>query len=229
MLRINLLPAYLGEKRKVRTAIVLVSVVLIAIIAAGLGYNFGPLQTQVKDEDAKATAREADAQAERDIESKTASIRSAIAPLGEKVALVEAVRYHNKLYQKIYRQAAAYTYKEIELNSMSISGSTLSMTAYAKQIDDIGRFYIYMFGNPDVTAVSISGVPSYQEMLRQTPVSYPGGPPPIPPAYKVNLNANLVKPVAAPQLPASLNPGGTNGGPGGPPPGAPGAEMPPGA
>jgi hypothetical protein len=226
MLRINLLPAYIAERRKVRTAIAVATALWLIVLVGGLVYTFGSLQPKVAAREQEATAREADAAAEQAYESATTQLRSKIAPLQEKVAFVEAVRYHNRIRQKIFRQAAAYTYREIELNSMAVAGNTLSMGAIAKSVGDIGRFYIYMFGNPDVTAVSISQLPGYNQVRQQTPVSYPGGPPPLPPSFPVTLTATLVQAVAPPQLPAGLGAGGAGGaGIPGMPPGMPGPGM----
>ena len=110
----------------------------------------------------------------------------------------------------------AYTYNQVEYDSMAAADKTLSVRAYCASISDIARFYILMFGNPDVTAVSISGVPSHADYVKAQPVTYPGGPPPQKVYYPVSLTATLIKPIVPPALPASLT-GGTGGTVGGAP------------
>ena len=227
MLRINLLPAYIAERQKVRNAIIGSVILFLAVVGAMLGYQFLVLNKALEERTAEAEAKQQEADAEAAYEAKTASIRTQIKPLQEKVDFVEFTRYYNTLRPRIFRKAAEYTYRDVEYNQMSVSGNTLSINAYVKNIADVGRFYITFFGNPDVTAVSISGIPSWPAATGGTQglLNVPGQPvPAYLRSFPVALNATLAKPISPPPLPASLQGGGAAGAGGAP--GAPGGFAP---
>lgn len=214
MLRINLLPAYLAERRKVRAAIVLSALAFLVVTGGGLGYVFGSLNQQVKTTQDLAEAKQAEADKETAYESATAALRTQIQPLVDRVKFVDDIKFHNVIRQKIYRQAVRYTYRKVEYDAMSVAGNTLSISATVSSLSDIARFYILMFGNPDVTAVSITGVPTWADVKKAQPLVIPGGPPPAPPRYRIAMNATLTHSVSPPGLPASMQ-GGPAGGGGG--------------
>jgi hypothetical protein len=95
------------------------------------------------------------------LETEASTIRQGIQPISAKVDFIKQVRFYNGLKQRIYRQAARYTTSNIEYSSMAVQGETLSMNAFANKVPDIGRFLITFFGNPDVRAVSVNGVPGW--------------------------------------------------------------------
>jgi cell division protein FtsB len=172
MLRINLLPAYIAERRKTRTAIVLSSA-FFALVCAGLLFWFVTLSQQVTQREEEATAEE-QKKAEVDaIKSKTSQILSQIQPLQDKVDFVKNVKFHNTLAPSIYRNAAKYTIRQVEYNSMKIAGNTLSIGGFVsgeggkgepsgkQSVQNFGRYLITFFGNPDITALSVAGLPGY--------------------------------------------------------------------
>jgi hypothetical protein len=212
MLRINLLPAYIAEQRKVRAAIVASALLFLVVTGLGLGYVYGVLTPDIQRTKMAADDMRVKAEKEAATEAATAALLAQIKPLKDKVDFVELVQYHNIIRQKIFRQAARYTYRKVEYNAMAVTGNTLSISANVSSLSDIGRFYILMFGNPDVTAVSISGVPDWATVQKTRPVIIPGGPPPAPPQYAIQMNATLVQGVVAPSLPATLLGGSVGGG-----------------
>ena len=218
MLRINLLPAYIAERQKVRNAIIGSVIGFLLVVGGLLGWQFGKLQPDLETRTQEATDMQTKADAEVAYEAQTATIRTGIKPLQEKVDFVKFVQYYNTLRPRIYRNAAAYTYRDVEYNSMAVSGNTLAINGYVKDLADLGRFYLTFYGNPDVTAVSISGIPSWPANANTTIV--PGQP--IPAAlrsFPVALTATLAKPISPPALPASLQ--ASAGGGGAAPAGAP--------
>lgn len=160
MLRINLLPAYIAERRKTRLTIAAFSAAFLAVTGGLLAYYFVK-EAQVQDLEAKASAEETAAQAVQAIQAQAQTTRSGVQPILDKVSYVDQVRFYNTLRPRIYRQVAAYTHKDIQYNSMAVTGRSLAVSAFAKNLSDIGRFLITMFGNPDLTAVSVSGPPGW--------------------------------------------------------------------
>ena len=217
MLRINLLPAYIAERKRLNWAIAGASFLFLALLGGMLGYHFLSLAPAVAAKTEEADAKQKEAEAATKIGADAKAIRDGVAPILDKVNYVEAIRYHNRIRQKIFRNAAKYTIRDVEYGSMAVSGNTLQIGGYCQKVSDLGRFYITMFGNPDVTAVSIQGIPNWQQAVPPPVVVAPGGDPvPVPSTwFPVQMTATLVRSVITPSLPASLASGGVGGSGGG--------------
>lgn len=201
-LRINLLPAYIAERKKRVAAIVGASGLFAAALAGSL-FMYMTAKQAADDREAEANAMEVRAVAVTATKAETARIRSGIQPILDKVDYVEAARFYNGWRQKIFRRAAQYTFNNVEYNAMSVAGNTLSMSGYATSVSDVGRYYITMFGNPDITALSIGAVPGWN------PAQTAPGAPPRPTsrrakAFPLAATATLKGSVAPPVIPASL-------------------------
>jgi hypothetical protein len=215
MLRINLLPAYIAERRKTRLAIFLSSLLFLGITGLLLAYHFGSVAPARAAASQRAADEEAAAARVNDLNTQIQAV-----PFTDKVNFVRNVWFHNTVRSKVYRNAARYTDPAVEYSSMAANGTTLSMNAFVRSLDDLGRFYITMFGNPDVNAVSISGIPGYPRN-RQQQYNFGGQNPfgeqaPTAAAayWPVQVVATLVRPIVTPQLPATLL-GNQQGGMGG--------------
>lgn len=172
MLRINLLPAYIAERRKTKTAI-FASTALFALVCAGLLFVFMTTSAAVTAKEQEATDEEAKQAAVEAIKSKTTQILSQIQPLQDKVDFVKNVRFNNTLAPRIYTNAAKYTIRQVEYNSMKVSGNTLTIGGFVsgengkgdasgkQSVQNFGRYLITFFGNPDITALSVAGLPGY--------------------------------------------------------------------
>jgi hypothetical protein len=237
-LRINLLPAYIAERKKTQGAIVAAALVFALATAAPL-FLFIKSQNDVKAMKEEADQLESEASKVDTLNSQASSELAKIQPIQDKVDFVQGVLFYNGWRQKIYRRAAQYTISSVELNSMAVQGNTLSINGYANSVDDLGRYLITFFGNPDVEAVSISGPPGYSAQQQQ-PVQL--GQAPARSGFNFTVTARLIRAITPPVLPQSLGAagggaagGGFGGGgfagppPGGfgPPPDAGGGEVPP--
>ncbi len=208
MLRINLLPAYIAEQKKTRATWWWAGSVLAVCIAAPLIYRFA-----VQDQDYKTTKDKADeadslALAVEATEQKTTEELSQIAPIKAKVDFVKDIQFYNRLPSLIYRNIARYTYRGVEYNSMAVQGDSLSVSAFVPKLEDVGRFYLTLFGNPDIKALSIQGLPDWQQMqaINQLPPDARRG-------FPIQVSAQLVRNVSPPSPPGGG--GGAGGGIGG--------------
>ncbi len=174
MLRINLLPAYIAERRKTRLAIIGFSVGFAIVTAAMLGW-FLTLKPTVQAREAAANEQVRLAGEVATLETEAQTIRDSIAPIRNKRDFIDAVLFYNTLRPKIFRRAAEYTYRDIEYSSMAVQQQTLSINAFAKRTSDVGRFLITMFGNPDLEAVSVAGIPGWAPPQNQGGGTAAGG------------------------------------------------------
>ena len=205
MLRINLLPAYIAEQKKTRAAWVWAGSALAICIAAPLVYRFGfqdPLYQQTKN---NADAADAAALEVETTEQKTKDELAKIQPIQAKVDFVKDIQYYNRFPGLVYRNVARYTYRGVEYNSMAVQGDSLSISAVAPKLEDVGRFYLTLFGNPDIKALSIQGMPNWQDMQQRSQL-----PPDAQRGFPIQVAAQLIHNVTPPGPPT----GGAAGGAG---------------
>jgi len=190
MLRINLLPAYIAERRKTQAAIA-ISAILLVLPCIGLLIFYGSLKTVRAQKEQDATDAEAAKAAVDAIVSQASQTRAKIAPLQDKVHFVEDVRFYNTLRPRIYTQAARYTIPRVEYNAMSVTGNALTIGGFVsgengkEAVQNFGRYLITFFGNPDITALSVAGLPGYPSPATGTGTAnggagssgFPGGSP----------------------------------------------------
>lgn len=225
MLRINLLPAYIAEKKKKNAHIFWAVALPIVCIAAPLIYRFIPQEQAYNDIKAKADQADLDATAVETTEQNTKNELAKIAPIQAKVDFVKDIQFYNKFPGLVYRNVARYTYRGVEYNSMAVQGDSLSVSAFVPKLDDVGRFYLTLFANPDIKALSIKGMPDFQtiQAMKQLPPDARRG-------FPIQVSAQLIHNVNPPSAPGGGGAGGAMGmmGGGGMPPMGMSGSMPPG-
>ncbi len=218
-LRINLLPAYIAETRRTKMAIAAFST-LFVLAAAGSTFYYSVRQAETTKLEGEANDMEQQATAAttklNGVKAEATALRAQIAPIQDRVSFVKQVQFYNTWVQKIYRRAARYTDSKVEYSSMAVTGGTLAMTGYvtgesdpklgSSAVDNLARYLITFYGNPDVTAVTVSGPPGWQRPsdssqsvnpLAQQSAASPKG-------FGFSVNATLLKPLQRPELPATL-------------------------
>lgn len=190
MLKINLLPPYIYEKRRVRMAALLFGVLLLGIVAAMMGWYVllcakqRQLAIQVADMEQKANeVRQLEAQAQAE-EQKIPRIES-------KVDFIEGVMAYNLMYPKLYEELAKYTYSRIVYQSVEPAAGELKMTAHARSVGDCGRYLLNMYRASHVfSSVTISSVPGWPREGAGGGGDRRG--------FDFSVTCRLAKPIAAP-------------------------------
>lgn len=208
MLRINLLPAYIAEQKKTRVAWGMAIGMFVLLSAILPVYGLVVQQRDLDEATAKAEKAKTDADRVRGLQAEEQAVRAKIDPIQKKVQFVDNVRYFNRLPGRIYANTAKYTLKDVEYSGMAVSGDTLQITAFVQRLDDLGRFYLTLFANPDIKGLSIKpSWPSSQERtLGVTSQQVRSG-------FPVAVTAQLRNSVVPPEPPVALSGGGA-GGPG---------------
>ncbi len=223
MLRVNLLPAYLGEQKKRTTQYVLAGLLLTAVVGAMLGWHFGqvkPAELKMAEEAADADRRATEVETLR---SKNDAEEATIAPLKAKVNFVKQVRWYNGLRPRIFEQAARYTDPRVEYNSMTVQGDTLAIKGRVKKLSDAASYYLAMSANPDVKAVGWKGIYGWPNTKTNQTIGPGQQADPNAAGFDIDVVAQLTNSVAAPAPPGGgssvggAGGGGGGGGVGGPP------------
>ena len=184
MIKINLLPRTIDEKRAVRNMAMVLGVLLVAIIAAGFTFSL-KLRGDVKTMEERAEAAKAWKERVERIQAEASAVRKSIEPIQQKVDFVNAVLDYNQKYPKLYKEIAKWTYEKVIYSSLqpSADGVQVQMQARVKTLDDLGRYLLNMYRATDLfTSVTISGIPGYPrtssglQRLPGGPRMFPGGP-----------------------------------------------------
>jgi len=208
VLKINLLPSYIYEKRKVKQTAFVFAVLFIGVVAGmvawylSLGAKQREMTIQVADMQQKANEV-------RQIEAQATAEEQRLPVIQGKVAFIEGVMEYNLAYPKLYEELAKYTYNRIMYTSVDPSAGQLKIAAHARSIGDCGRYLLNMYRASHIfTSVGIDSVPGWPSNNSGQQAG---------PGFDFNVTCNLANPIALP----TYTPGGAA-----PAPGAPGAPPP---
>jgi len=185
VLKINLLPSYIYEKRKVRQVMVLFAILVLGVAGGMFGW-ISMLNKQKADLNMQVTDMEAKANEVKGIEAQAAAEEGKAPPMKNKVDFIEGIMAYNKEYPKLYEELARYTYSRILYKSIEPSGNNqLKITARARSVGDCGRYLMNMYRASHIfSAVTIDAVPVWSGS--------------IPDAFDFSVTCTLAKPITAP-------------------------------
>lgn len=184
MLKINLLPPYIWEKRKVRQAAFLFGVLFLAVLAGMVAW-YVTLQNRERDLGIQVAEMEQRANEVRQLEAQLQAEKSKIPAIQAKVAFIEGVMEYNTLYPKLYEELAKYTYNRIVYTSVEPSSNQLKIAAHARSVGDCGRYLLNMYRASHIfTQVGIDSVPGWDG-------AGPRG-------FNFSVTCNLKTPISAP-------------------------------
>jgi hypothetical protein len=185
VLKINLIPKYIYEKRKARQLVILF-VVLVLGVGAGMFGWFAVLNKQ-KQEITVQVADMEQKKAEVDaLTAEAAAEEGKAPPMQSKVSFVEGVMNYNNEYPKLYEELSRYTYSRVLYKSIEpATGTQLKIGARARSVGDCGRYLMNMYRASQLfSSVTIDAVPTYNGDLPGT--------------FDFNVTCTLVKPITAP-------------------------------
>jgi len=176
MLRINLLPAYVAQRRLTARLIIIFTVLVICAVVGPMAW-YVTLPPQLNDWTTKATAAVADKAVLDGLDADATATTAKIGPIQAKLNFYDAAQQYNLQFPKLYRTVAAYTAPQVTLSSMNISATTLTMTAYCPSIAVLNKYLAVMYQEPDIAKVSVTGFPGYNEAstVATHTVSVPAG------------------------------------------------------
>ncbi len=163
MIKINLLPKTINEKRAVQQVAILFGILVVAIIVGGFTFTM-KLRADVNAMEEEAANVKAWRTRVESIESEASKIRSSIGPVKQKTDFINAVLDYNQKFPKLYEEIAKWTYEKVSYTSVQCNaqGTHVVMQARVKTLDDLGRYLMNMYRATDLfTSVTISGVPGY--------------------------------------------------------------------
>ena len=161
MIKINLLPRSINEKRIIRNTALIFAFLLVVVIAGGMTY-YTKLRGDVQAMEQQATDTEAWEARVQGIQKQGQDMLASVQPIQQKIDFIAGVLEYNQKFAALYEQVGRWTYERIVYTSMQSDGNVIAMQARAKSLDDVGRFLLNMYRATDLfTEVVISGVPGY--------------------------------------------------------------------
>jgi hypothetical protein len=162
MIKINLLPKSIGQSTMSQVTAGFCAFCLVLVVGGLLGYYHTVMVPKTEDMQGQAAKAEALKATVQGIKAEAEAQKSLIAPIQAKVDFVSDVQKYNKRYPELYEHVASWTYDQVVYSSMSTAGGTLTMSARAQSLEDLGRYLLNMYRATDMfKTVSISNVPSY--------------------------------------------------------------------
>jgi hypothetical protein len=160
MLKINLLPPYINQRSKIRTAWTMLAALLVLEL---VGLTIWQASKISKESSDLAQVQQDEAEGVRidKLASDAVAKRNEIAPIKEKTDFINQLMAYNKVRPDLYEHVASYIYKEVWISGMQAEQNVLTMPASANSISAVGRFLLFMQNSPDFTKVQISSVPGW--------------------------------------------------------------------
>ncbi len=199
MLKINLLPPYIFERRKVRQAAILFGMIFLLVVGGMVGWLI-TLSRKESDLKSQVAVMQSNARQVEQLEATIKAEESKIPPIKERMDFFQAVMAYNVKYPALYEELTKYTYERVLYRSIEPSNTALTINAHAKSLGDAGRYLLNMYRARHLFSdVKMSAVPGY-------PNNIMGG-------FDFSVTCTLVNPIDAPPIPAGLGGGsaGTTG------------------
>lgn len=232
MIRLDLLPDYIRERKKIKTFLLVFLVLIIVELAIfGLLMKQGNSALAAKEDELaslagpKAQADAAKAELER--------VKGQIQPYEVRVTYANDLMDHNRKWQEAIERIFPYVSSDAVIKRLDCDGTQISIDGYAKSVRHMARFYFNFSRCPSLTNTTLTGssdasIKEVGDMLNNAMVN--GELETIYFRFTASLKEPLRKPTA-PGAAAGAAPGGAApgmAGPGmvGPGPGGMGPVMP---
>jgi hypothetical protein len=164
MIRVDLLPAYVGIRRWIYRA-GLFSTILFGVTIAGGAWKAVAMKAQQTYIEKQAADAQEAKQDNDNITAEAQAVTTAIQPTADKLAFVGKVWDYNTQWVQLYETLARYTDLKVIYSGAAVSGSTMTIKAYAPSIAEIGRYLERIYEEPDFKQVSIDHLPGYPGAL----------------------------------------------------------------
>jgi Tfp pilus assembly protein PilN len=158
MLRINLLPAYVAQRR-LSKRMILGFAALFLVLLVGMGAWYVSISSALSRETQLADNAVAGQQAMQGVTQQAQTVQASVAPIQAKVDFVKAVHQYNLSQVRIYANLAHYTDPKIIYSDAAYSGDTMTIQAYTPSFPELLVYLPEIRKDPDFTSVTINTVP----------------------------------------------------------------------
>ena len=166
MLRINLLPPYVQQRRLTKTLIpifVVIFALFVALPLAAYFYLHGKL-TALTQEAADAVAGKGKTDA---LKAEATTTLAQVDPINAKLQFVKDIYAYERKWVALYNTLAETTPKSSFIyTGAEVTGPTMSIKAYSPSVEEVGRYLQVMYHEPDFSTVAVDHIPAYPDNVR---------------------------------------------------------------
>lgn len=159
-IKINLLPKSYYEKKAAQQLMALLLVILVLVVAGLFYYKMKVIDVEIADLNKKIEyANDIKAKVES-LNAEVEARRAEVAYYTKRVDFMKSVLRFNNSIPSIFQDVAVWTYEKVQYTSISTDGSSVTISARARSLDDIGRYILNLYKAQGVFAninLSIDG------------------------------------------------------------------------
>lgn len=155
-MKLNLVPAYVRQ-RKVNKQIIALLVVLFIVVNSAMAFWMVSARARLSELQARKSDLEMQASRVDSLNSQAEALINEAALTLAKTEWPKAVAQHNRKYPEFYSELNRYTSPRVRYSALQIQqGNQLQINAFAKGIREIGLYLQTMYQCPLFTAVSLT-------------------------------------------------------------------------
>ena len=166
MLRINLLPSYIGQRRLTKKLIPLFAGIFLLSVGLPL-FGYVTMQAHLKQLTEDADTAETGKKHTDDLKAQAASTLAKVKPIQDNLDFVTAVHKYTQTWVTLYNTLADKSPKSSFIyNGVSVNGPVMTINAYTPSVEEVGRYLQAMYQEPDFTSVTVDKLPAYPDNIR---------------------------------------------------------------
>lgn len=166
MLRINLLPPYVQQRRLTKRLVpvfVLLFALSIALPLAGYFYLHGKLTALTQEANDAVTGKGVT----DSLKTEATTTIAQVGPIQQKLQFFTDVDAYDRKWVAKYAQLAQTTPKSSFIyDGAAITGPTMAIKAFSPSVESVGRYLQVMYHEPDFSTVAVDHIPAYPDNLR---------------------------------------------------------------
>lgn len=166
MLRINLLPSYVQQRRRTRALIPVFIGLFLLCTAAPLAVYFVMHQKLVTLTQEASDAVDGKAKTDNYKAEATTTIAQ-VGPIQAKLQFFTDIDAYARKWVALYNTLADTTPRSSFLyTGAAVTGTTMAIKAYSPSVEEVGRYLQVMYHEPDFSSVAVDHIPAYPENIR---------------------------------------------------------------
>jgi len=166
MLRINLLPAYVSQRRLTKRLVAAFAALFLLCVFAPLAI-YAAMVHHLNDISAQADSAEAGKRITDSRKAQAAAAIASIKPIQNKLDFVAAVHAYTRQWVALMDTLADTSPKNsLIYTDASVTGSAMTIKAYSPSVAEVGRYLQAMYQEPDFQTVAVDKVPGYPDNVR---------------------------------------------------------------
>lgn len=166
MLRINLLPPYVQQRRLTKRlvpAFVALFAVCAALPLAGYFYLHNKLNALTGEANAAVSGKGVT----DSLKAESVTTIAQVGPIQQKLQFVTDVDTYARKWVAKYAQLADTTPRSSFIyTGAAITGPTMAIKAYSPSVESVGRYLQVMYHEPDFSTVAVDHIPAYPDNIR---------------------------------------------------------------